>query len=389
MNKEIVQVGLDGHKTFSRVTARNAEMDVVWRRRLEHADRGAFGAALRALPPGTPVALESTFGWDWLSDEIAGAGLVPRLVHCGRVAAWRKARGIAKSNRTDADLLSELPSEKTAWWEVWLAPPAVRDGREWLRYRCALVAAQTAWKNRVHATLHRHGVLHGYSDLFGRGGRLFLEGLLDPEDDRLREASRETLAGQLRMVEGLRKELARVLRRLRRQLRVDPLTRRLMGIPGIGLILAHAIVAEIGDIERFGTYRKLASYALLVPVADDSGQEDPEVVPIGRHVGFAGRRTLKWAFIEAARNAVKHGGRWRALWNRRTNNGTRDRNRGYIAVAHALCRVVYVVWKKGVDYQEDPPARPGRRRRRSVRRARRSTRPGKGQPEAAMSTRRP
>ncbi len=104
--------------------------------------------------------LEGTFGWGWMSDELKAAGLDPHLASSSKVAGWRKARGIAKSNRTDADLLSELWSERGRWWEVWLAPPAVRQQREWLRYRMTLVRTQTGLKNRIHAVLHRHGILH-------------------------------------------------------------------------------------------------------------------------------------------------------------------------------------------------------------------------------------
>ncbi len=43
----------------------------------------------------------------------------------------------------------------------------MRDQRESLRYRMSLVKMQTSIKNRIHATLHRHGVLHEFSDLFG------------------------------------------------------------------------------------------------------------------------------------------------------------------------------------------------------------------------------
>ncbi len=95
------------------------------------------------------MVLEGTFGWGWISDELAAAGLNPHLASSGKVAGWRQARGIAKSNRTDADLLSELWSERQRWWEVWLAPPAVRQQREWLRYRMTLVRLQTGLKNRI------------------------------------------------------------------------------------------------------------------------------------------------------------------------------------------------------------------------------------------------
>ncbi len=126
----------------------------------------------------------------------------------------------------------------------------------------------------------------------------------------------------------------------------------------LGWILAYTILAEIGCIERFRSAKHLASYCLLAPRGYDSGDEDDEV-PKGRHVGRVGRRTLKWAWIEAAHSAVKRGGRFRKLFDRHTDSGKRNRNRGYITVAHELCRVAYVLWKKDVNYTDDPPPRPG------------------------------
>ena len=68
---------------------------------------------------------------------------------------------------------------------------------------------------------------------------------------------------------------------------------------------------------------------------------------------------MKWAFIEAAHGAVRHGGRFRAMFDRVTKGGTKDRNRGYIRVARELVKVVTAVWKNGTTYQETPPRRPG------------------------------
>jgi len=138
-DERVTQIGLDCHRKFSSATARDAQGIVRWRQRLEHGDREALRKELRDWPEGTPVILEGTFGWGWLSDELAAAGLKPHLASSKKVAAWRDARGLAKSNRTDADLLSELWSQQPRWWEVWLAPAEVRSQREWLRYRMTLV----------------------------------------------------------------------------------------------------------------------------------------------------------------------------------------------------------------------------------------------------------
>ena len=111
-----------------------------------------------------------------MSDQIAAAKLEPHLASGSKLAGWRKGRNLAKSNKLDADLLSEVWEEKGRWWEVWLAPQTVRDRREWLRYRMSLVKTQTSLKNRIHALLHRHGIWHEQSDLFGKSGRAFLAG---------------------------------------------------------------------------------------------------------------------------------------------------------------------------------------------------------------------
>lgn len=354
---KVAQIGLDGHRTFSNATARDGQGRVMWRQRLEHRDRPALAAELGRWPAGTPVVLEATFGWGWLSDELADAGLEPHLASSKKVAAWREARGIAKSNRTDADLLSELEMGRR-WWEVWWAPAEVRDRREWMRYRMTLVQLSTGLKNRIHAVLHRHGIVSEYSDLFGRDGRAFLELLVAPGDATLCDSGRAVLAGYLKLLRQLRDAIAEVTRELRRQLERHPAARRLRTLPGIAWILAYTIVAEVGRIERFKNAKHLASYSLLAPRSYDSGDDDGSD-PKGRHVGHAGRRTLKWAWIQAAHGAVRSGGRFREIFDRVSDGGKKNRGRAYIAVAHELCRVAYVLWKQDRDWSAQPPPRPG------------------------------
>jgi transposase len=386
-NKEIAMdmtrvshVGLDCHRKFSLATARDRENRKVWRLRLEHKDREALRDCLVSWPAGTPVVLEGSFGWGWLSDELKDAGLEPHLASTRKLAAWRKARGLAKSDRIDSDLLSELwTQQQPRWWEVWLAPPEIRSQREWMRYRMALVGIQTGLKNRIHAVLHRHGILHEYSDVFGGQGRRFLSEVVQDEA-RLPASGRATLKGYLALLDQVRRQIAQVTRELRRQLVKTAPGQRLRTIPGISWILSYTIVAEVGRIERFRSAKHLASYSLLAPRSDDSAidPDDQDSPPIGRHVGHAGRRTLKWAWIEAAHGAICRDARMRGIYDRRTDGGKRDRNRGCIAVAHELCRVAYVLWKKDMDYRADRPARPGQRSEKG------NSRPEPGQPVAAM-----
>ena len=351
--------GMDVHYKFSNVTFRDKDGRVVRRERLRHPTRDQLRERLSRWPRGTPIVLEASFGWGWLSDLLSEAGLEPHLSNCYKLEQMRKARGWVKTNKKDADMLSLLPFETTDWWQVWRAPPQVRNQREQMRFRGDLVALQTVAKNRIHAIFHRHGLFHEFSDLFGGKGRRFLGELCISGSQHLSLQALQALRGQVKLLDHLRGQLADIARILHRQLAKTPLIRRLKTIDGFGLILSHVLAAEIGRIERFRNHKALASYSLLAPRSKDTGQDDPNRSPRGRHLGTRGNRTLKWAFIEAAHGAVRSGGRWRAMFDRVTNGGKKDRNRGYIKVARELVKVVYVVWSKGLDYQQNPPARPG------------------------------
>jgi transposase len=378
---------MDVHQKFSQVTMRDSEAKVVCRERLDHPDRQRLRERLSAWPRDVPIVMEASFGWAWLADLMQEIGLSPQLSNCFKVEQMRKARGLAKTNRKDADLLSLLPSETDGWWKVWMAPPEVRDRREWMRYRADLVKIATQTQSRIHAIFHRHGVFHAFSDLFGAGGRKFLAELCRDgraSDVQLPDGALAALRGQVRLLGHVRGQLAEVARKLKAELGRDPVAGRLDGIPGIGLILAHTLKAEIGQIGRFRNHRALASYSLLGPICDDTGEEDSQARPIGRHLGQRGNRTLKWAFIEAARGAVKTGGRWRKMFDACTEGGRKNRNRGYVKVARELVTVVYVIWKKNVEYTDHPPGRPKASRRGRMERFF-SARSGTGQPFVAMA----
>jgi len=73
---------------------------------------------------------------------------------------------------------------------------------------------------------------------------------------------------------------------------------RIRQIPGIGLILAHTIPSEIGDIQRFKSAKALCSFAGLAPTVRASAEH----VFYGR-LTKQGSRWLRWALIEAAVHA--------------------------------------------------------------------------------------
>ena len=379
--------GLDVHSKFTTVTMRNSQGQVVRHERLDHRDRARLREVLSRWPKDAPMVMEASFGWGWLADLMKELGLRPELCNCYKLEHFRESHGLVKTNKKDADLLSLLPFEKDGWWKVWLSPPAVRDVRERMRHRSSLVEVQTETKNRISALFHRHGIMHDFSDLFGVAGRRFLGELC--RDGRAGEVvllpgALGALKGLVEMLDFVRSQLARIAGELRRELERSPAIRRLDGIPGIGLILAHTVLAEIGQIGRFRSHRALARYCLLAPLSDDTGEDDGSK-PKGRHLGQRGNRTLKWALIEAARGAVRAGGKWRRIFDGVTDGGRNNLNRGYIKVARELVKVVFVVLSREVEYTDTPPERPGLSARGRMEKFFGSTRSGTGQPLHPMA----
>lgn len=351
-------VGWDIHRKFSQLSVmeqdEQGEIRVVKRMRLEHADRPAMRAELSKLPQGTPVAMEGAFGWPWIADLLQELELEPHLGHPPAIKVL--AKNEAKADRIDADRLGRFWL-RGIFPESYLSTPEVRDLRERLRYRQALVHLRGGMKNRVQAILHRQGVLHDFSDLFGKGGRAFLKKLVLPS------AGRAVLDGWLAQIDLLNAHLAELEAWMTQHLEEDEIVRLLKTIPGIGLILAHVIRSEIGQlVERFPSRRHLTSYAGLAPLADDSANRHGK-----RHIAPACNHTLRWAFIEAAGSMLQSKrcpAHLRHLHYRLTHGGRANKQQAKVAIARELCELVYVLWKKGEPYREpNSPARPKRAKR--------------------------
>ncbi len=354
-------LGWDIHRKFSKVSVvdetAEGEIRVVERARLEHADRDAMRQWLSRFPKGTAVALEAAFGWPWIADLLEELNLDPHLGHPPALKVL--AQHEAKSDRCDSDRLGKFQL-KGIFPESYLAPPEIRQIRERTRYRMALSKCRGSVKNRIHALLHRFGILHGFSDLFGKQGRKFLEQL------KLPPASRAVLTSCLEILDEVVRHIQEVEKWMEKNLEEDEIVRLLQTIPGIGLILAYVIRAEIGEICRFPTAGHLRSYAGTAPVSDDSADRHG-----ARHCSVACNHTLRWALIEAVAGVQKTTGprglRLRQLYGRLTHGGKCNKNQAKVALAGELAELVFIVWKKRTAYTAAPPARPGSIRRQSAR----------------------
>jgi transposase len=113
-------------------------------------------------------------------------------------------------------------------------------------------------------------------------------------------ASREIITDCLAVIDGLAPVIDRIDGELHAHAKADPQVKVLRTLPGVGEFTALVMVAEIGDISRFGSARKLASWAGLTPTVRGSDLH----VRHG-HISKQGSVWLRWAMNQAAQTAKR------------------------------------------------------------------------------------
>ncbi len=229
-------------------------------------DRDGLGKLVQRLGDAPVLAvIESMSGARFVHDQLELAGWDVRI------ADAVKARGLAplacKTDKIDCWVLAEL-ARLDLVPEIWLPDAAVRAERERARFRLHLVKHRRSLKQRIHAILFQHGLPSPHRDLFGAGGRCLLERLALPEPWAL------TVSASLALIDQLDEQIddcERQLRRLGADHRYVPL---LTTVPGVAWILGYTIAAEIGDVTRFASPRKLIGYIGLTPKVEQSGERD-------------------------------------------------------------------------------------------------------------------
>ncbi len=341
-------LGVDIHKRFSQVAVMDRQGVVVEQRRVEHADREGLREYF-ARYAGSQVAMEATVGWPWMADELEGLGLRLRLAHPAAVPLIARSR--LKSDQVDAQVLAHLL--RTDFLpEAYLAPPEVRDRRELLRTRLGLVGMQTMVKNRVHGLLIRCGEFFPGSDLFGARGLAWLRAV------ELPPCKRQVLDLWLGVLEMIRERVQRLTKHLYRWLGEREEVRLLQTIPGVGPITAWTLLAEIGEIERFPSPKKLSAYAGLVPYTRQSAQKLWQ-----DRLCKQGNAFLRAAMVEAAWAALRGdpglGARFQGLTKRM------GPQKAIIVIARTLLEIAFAVLSERRAYR--PFAlRRGRRLRATV-----------------------
>jgi transposase len=221
---------------------------------------------------------------------------------------------------------------------VWIPSAALREARELIRHRIQLVWLRGVIRNRLQAMLARRNLqpTSGKSWLTQRGQRELQQLPLTDTPSRIREDCATLLPTLDTQIRRLDTELSARWGR-------DPRVQRLTTIPGIGPFIAIVLVLELGDIQRFASAKRVASYVGLTPrVRGSAGR-----VRAG-HITKEGNRLLRWVLVLAATQAVRRPGPLRTWFH--AVKKRRGKKVARVALARRLAEIVFHVWKQECDY---------------------------------------
>lgn len=248
-------------------------------------------ALLKLLKPylgQVVVGVECMHCWYWVSDFcddldidfILGHALYMKAIHGGK----------AKNDRIDSFKIANLIRGGN-FPLAYTYPKAMRATRDLLRRRTRIVRHGAHLKAHASNTVSQYNLPPHKLNLKNAGDREQMRSTFSDESVQknidLDMAILDCYSQQLNKVEWY------ILQQAKQH---NPLHLKLLrDIHGIGPILALTIIYEIGDIDRFNSVQKFASYARLVKCKAESAGKS-----YGTQGNKIGNANLKWAFSEAA-----------------------------------------------------------------------------------------
>jgi transposase len=285
------------------------------------------------------VVVEATGNWMYLYETIEQYTPQVVLAHPLKTRAIAEAR--IKTDTIDATTLAEL-LRLDGVPAAYIPPREVRDARELLRYRAALVSLRSGLKNKVHAVLTKNGIECSWSNVLGKNSRQWLKTL------EVRACYRQELDGYVRVAEVLTALVAEITTTIKQLVEASPQARLLMTIPGVSYYSALLILNEIGQVERFPDAKHLCSYAGLVPSVYSSGSKSFH----GR-ITKQGSRWLRWICVEISIHAANGDARFQSLYRRVLKR--RGLATAKVAVGRKILTIIYAMLKHNEPFRRRTP----------------------------------
>ena len=331
-------VGLDIAKSVFQVHGVDGAGQVVIRRQLKRRYVLAFFDKLPACLVGIE-ACASSHHW---SRELKALGHTVRLMPPAYVKPYVKRQ---KNDATDAEAICEAVTRANMRF-VATKSPEQQSGLTLHRTRHLFIRQQTAVINVIRAHLAEFGIV---APVGRKGVEALLDVVANPTDKRVPAIARACLAALGAQLCRLKEQILEFDRMIMTWHRSHEASKRLDAIPGVGPILATALVASVADPKAFRSGRNFSAWIGLVPKQHSSGGKDR----LGS-ISKQGDRYLRSLFMAGAlaviRYAKIHGSRHRpwltALLARRPSKVAA------IALANKIARMVWAMMARGERYKE-------------------------------------
>ncbi len=282
---------------------------------------------IESLDEDTKVVMEASGVWNFVYERLEDAGVDVKLAHPKQVKAIANAK--VKTDKIDARVLAHL-LRLDYIPEAHVPPRDIRDLRTLVRHRVSLVRLRTQVKNKIHALLAQEGIRHPFTDLFGKGGRIFLRSV------ELKKHRQRALENYLSVLDNLGQLITGTDESME-EIGDDRFEVELLKtIPGVGTYTALVMLAEIGDVKRFNSPKQLFSYAGVVPRVYSSG----ETVRHG-HIIKDSNGLLRWVAVQTAHRAVRSENKYRRFYLKlKSRKGSKV---AIVATARKILESVYWV----------------------------------------------
>ena len=337
---EAAVIGIDIGKTSFHLVAVDTAGAIQWKKKLSRTQLMRHMAAL----PGCLVGMEACCGAHHLARELTALG------HDVRLMAPQFVKPFLKSNKNDY-LDAEAIAEAVQRLKIELLDRLHRDEAHcWPlhRVRERLVSRRTAVINQIRAFLLERGIVF-------RAGRRHMA----REMPMLFTDERSTLSARLRTIlqqlwaewRGLETDIAAVTKEVEAIAAADDGCRRLLAIPGVGPLVATALVAAVADGTGFKRGRDLAAWLGLVPRQHSTGGK-----PMLLGMSKRGNSHLRRLFIHGARSASMHMKREQGLgpWLDQLEART-HKNVAVVALANKIVRISWAVLARQEQYRPPVP----------------------------------
>jgi transposase len=286
---QITTIGFDLAKNVFQVHGIDATEKVIIRKPLRRGQVIKFFAGLSPCL----IGMEACASAHYWARELTQLGHEVRLMPAKDVKAYVKRN---KNDAADAEAICEAVRRPTMRFVQ--VKSAEQQGRLMQhRTRDLLLRQRTQAINALRAHLAELGIVAAQ----GREGlKELLAVIADEGDARLPIDARASLIVLAAQLQALQTLIGSIEKRLVVQHRASPASKRLMSIPGIGIIGASAIAATVTDPKAFRSGRDLAAWIGLVPRQDSTGGKQ-KLGPISKQ----GDRYLRRILVVGAHSVLR------------------------------------------------------------------------------------